>query len=90
MARNQNVYTARLDSGVYMAAITNFKQSATDATNKAIQRAYAVFVQNTTSQCRAFQLTVPAFVVSRLMPSVPPANVLVVEAESESVPVPPI
>jgi len=60
MARNQNVYTARLDSGVYMAAVSNFKQPGTDAAGSPIKRAYAVFVQNTTPDCRTFLLSFPS------------------------------
>ena len=89
MARNQNVYTARLDSGVYMAAVSNFKQPGTDVTGAPIKRAYTLVVQNTTPDCRSFVLSfanVPAGVsfLSFLQNSVPSPNQLTVNIPGKS------
>jgi len=52
--RNQNVYNARITSGLYVAAPGNAKPLG------ALQRAFVVFVQNTTSGEKSFRLQIEA------------------------------
>jgi hypothetical protein len=51
--RDQNIYTARITQGLFAAAPGNFKPLG------AIQRAFAVFVENTTLLPKTFRLTIP-------------------------------
>lgn len=51
--RDQNIYTSRITQGLFAAAPGNFKPLG------AIQRAFAVFVENTTTVTKTFQLTIP-------------------------------
>jgi len=50
--RDQNVYTARFDHGLFAAALGNSKPLG------AIQRAFALFVENATPQARSFRLSI--------------------------------
>ncbi len=51
--RDQNIYTSRITQGLFAAAPGNFKPFG------AIQRAFAVFVENTSSGSKTFRLTIP-------------------------------
>ena len=53
--RNQNVYTARFDRGLFTGAVGNSKPLDTT-----LERAFALFIENATSQTRSYRLTIPA------------------------------
>ncbi|MEW5981887.1 MAG: right-handed parallel beta-helix repeat-containing protein [Acidobacteriota bacterium] len=52
-SRNQNIYTARLTTGLVVGSPGNSKPLRSD-----FQRAFVVFAQNTTDETKAFRLTV--------------------------------
>ena len=52
--RNQNVYNARVSSGLYVAAPGSYKPLG------GIQRTFVIFVQNTTAQEKSFRLQIQA------------------------------
>ena len=52
--RNQNIYNTRVSRGLYVAAPGNYKPLGS------VQRAFVVFVQNTSSQERSFRLQIIA------------------------------
>ncbi|MGB5816185.1 MAG: kelch repeat-containing protein, partial [Thermoanaerobaculia bacterium] len=59
--RNQNVYSARLTEGLYVAAPGNSRPLGilpSSTSGDLFQRAYVIFVQNTTYQERSFRLTI--------------------------------
>jgi sugar lactone lactonase YvrE len=59
-ARNANVYTSRITPGLFVAAPGNAKPTTGCATcaGGMIQRAFGVFVQNSTGQTRKFRLRI--------------------------------
>src|SRR5262249_13012373 len=56
-SRNQNIYTARITQGLLVGLKENFKPLL-NSSNASIQRAFSVFVTNTTNQTAFYRLTI--------------------------------
>ena len=62
-SRNQNIYTSRLTDGLFIGTSSNTKPLGTvvvNNTNVLIQRAFSIFLQNSTNFTKSFRLTIPA------------------------------
>ncbi|PWT87347.1 MAG: hypothetical protein C5B55_14885, partial [Blastocatellia bacterium] len=60
-SRNQNIYTSRLTDGLYVGAASNTKPLGTVVINgnpTLIQRAFSIFLQNSTDFTKSFRLTI--------------------------------
>jgi len=60
-SRNQNIYTSRLSDGLYVGAASNTKPLGTVVINGKsvlIQRAFSIFLQNSTDFTKSFRLTI--------------------------------
>jgi uncharacterized protein YjbI with pentapeptide repeats len=66
--RNQNIYTSRITQGLVAGALINTKALSNQ------QRAFSVFVQNSTNQIRHYRLTLeaPANVTASFIPTAQP------------------
>lgn len=72
--RNQNVYSASISNGVIVAAPGNNRPFGFDDTGAPLERAFVVYVQNTTSLARQFRVSLadtPIGVDASLAPDVP-------------------
>lgn len=61
-SRNQNIYTSRLTDGLFIGATSNTKPLGTVVINNSsvlIQRAFSIFLQNSTNFTKTFRLTIP-------------------------------
>ena len=62
-SRNQNIYTARITDGLFVGSAGNTKSLGTVQVNGSpvlLQRAFSVFLQNTTALQKSFRMTIAA------------------------------
>lgn len=62
-SRNQNIYTARITDGLFVGSAGNTKSLGTvlvNGNNVLLQRAFSIFLQNTTALTKSFRLTIAA------------------------------
>jgi Putative Ig domain len=60
--RNQDIYTARITEGLFVGTAGNTKSLGTVTINGnpvLLQRAFSIFLQNTTTSLKSFRLTIP-------------------------------
>jgi hypothetical protein len=60
-SRNQNIYTSRITDGLFVGAASNTKNLGSVVVNGSsvlLQRAFSIFVQNSTDETRSFRLTI--------------------------------
>jgi hypothetical protein len=61
-SRNQDIYTARITDGLFVGTAGNTKSLGTVTVNGSpvlLQRAFTIFLQNTTTSLKSFRLTIP-------------------------------
>jgi Putative Ig domain len=62
-SRNQNIYTSRITDGLFVGSAGNTKSMGTVVVNGTpvlLQRAFSVFLQNSTDLTKSFRLTIPS------------------------------